>query len=180
MNPKFVAILAALSALILAGGCGSDTPSGVTPSSTTASTTAATSPVKHDVVRFADEEGEGGVVLESPADASKLEGVPEDFRAFIVAELLTQQTASGTEMTDCHPKDQLVVDVIDTAGHAAGGVVFAACSGARLYWAKVDGQWRKVLEGQSEPECDAFKQYGFPVSVVEKCSQGTEVVRYAP
>lgn len=104
----------------------------------------------------------------------------EDFKSFIVAELLNQQAASGTEMNDCHAKVQLIVDVVDAAGYAAGGVAFAACSGARIYWAKVDGEWKKVLEGQIYPTCDAFKQYRFPVSVAgDKCSKGTEIVPYS-
>ncbi|WP_332642729.1 hypothetical protein [Aeromicrobium sp.] len=174
-------VLAALGAVLaLVSGCGSDSPGKPDPSPTGASSSASTIPAQHHLVRFADANGEGGVVLESPADTSKLDGVPEEFKAFIAAELLKQQTASGTAMTDCHPKDQLIVDVIDPAGHAAGRVEFAACTGARLYWAKVDGKWRKVLGGQVYPQCDAFKQYGFPVSVAgDKCSKGTEIVAYS-
>jgi hypothetical protein len=181
MTPKLVTALAALSmVLVLVGGCGSDSPGKLEVPSMDTSTPTSTAPAEHNVIRFADAKGDGGVVLEDEADASKLVGVPDDFKAFIVAALLKQQAEEDPTMTDCHPKDQYIVDVIDTAGHAAGGIEFAACTGAQLYWAKVDGQWREVLGGQTYPQCDAFKQYGFPTSVVEKCSEGTNVVTYAP
>lgn len=181
MHPRFPTALVALSAaLLFIVGCGSDSPDNTDSSSTEWSSTASTTSADHNVIRFADANGKGGVVLESAADASKLKGVPDDFKKFIVAELLKQQAAEDPTMTDCHPKDQYIVNVIDTAGHAAGGIEFAACTGAQLYWAKVDGQWRKVLEGQSYPQCDAFKQYRFPVSVAgDKCSKGTEIVPYS-
>lgn len=181
MNPKYVTAPAAVGiALVLVGGCGSDSPGKPEHASTDVSPPASTAPAEHHVIRFADTKGEGGVVLENAVDVSKLDDVPDEFKVFVVAELLKQQASSGTAMTECHPKDQLIVNVIDTAGHAAGAVEFAACAGAQVYWAKVDGRWREVLGGQIYPQCDAFKQYGFPVSVVEKCSQGTSVVTYAP
>lgn len=177
MKPKSVIAFAVLStSLVFVAGCGSDSPGKPEASPTSVSTI----PAEHSAIRFADEEGEGGVVLEDERDASKLVGVPDDFKVFIVAQLLNQQAEEDPTMTECHPKDQYVIDVVDPAGHAAGGIEFAACTGAKLYWAKVDGQWREVLGGQIYPKCDAFKQYDFPTSVVEKCSQGADVVTYSP
>ncbi|GAA3525147.1 hypothetical protein GCM10022234_22630 [Aeromicrobium panaciterrae] len=180
MNPNLVKSLAALSMVsAFVAGCGSDSP-GKPETPASASTPASSAQAEHNVIRFADDEDDGGVVLEDEGDAAKLVGVPDDFKAFIVAALLKQQAEEDPTMTDCHPKDQYIVDVIDTAGYAAGGIEFAACTGAQLYWAKVDGQWREVLGGQVYPTCEAFRQYGFPVSVVDKCTRGDKVATYAP
>lgn len=182
MSPKIASGMAALGTMLaLAASCGSDAPKKPESAPTAATTQSSTVPADHSVIQFADKSGEGGVVLERAADASKLDGVPDDFRTFIVAELLKQQASADPSMADCHPKDRYIIRVIDTAGYAAGSVAFAECSGAQIYWAKVDDQWRKVLEGQFYPACNDFKKYKFPTLVAgEKCSEGTEVVTYAP
>jgi hypothetical protein len=144
------AILAAAVLLTSACGGSEDAAKDTSPSPSTASPAAQTI------------EYEDGVDLKTPEDVAKLEGAPEDFKQFIsgaASRVITRKSATDK----CGP--YLSVSTIYASGFASGG--YFECGGANITWAKVDGYWRQIFEGQYAPPCADFKKYNVPEDVAK-------------
>jgi hypothetical protein len=163
----------AIAILLLTAGCGgSDDPDDAAtdpPTSTSApTTTAATTPTPQPTTATTTpgstliDYGDDGVTVARAADVSKLAGAPEDFKAFIVADLQRQQ---DTKDDVCTEKPEIRVERIDTRGWAAGGSFIPQCGGNAALWAKVAGGWREVWGEQTLPECAVLEKYRFPASI---------------
>lgn len=150
-RPTFVALLATV--LLVAGGCGGDSE----PSS--GRTNPAASPSSAASAGALISYGKDGVSLENVGDVAKLKGAPEDFKAFITG-LLENMKADK----DCQYKPAYAVDAIDPAGFASGG--FGDCGGVYLIWARVNGQWKEVVDGQDHPLCHDLSRLGVPKEIV--------------
>ena len=135
--------------LLVIGGCGGDAE----PSSGASASSA--SPSAGDVIRY----GKDGVTIKGASDVSKLEGAPEDFKAFIAGLIEDVEIDK-----DCPDKPAYSVDALDPAGYAAGG--FGYCGGNYIIWAKVAGQWREVLGGQDHPMCHDLNRWGIPREIL--------------
>lgn len=168
-------LLAATAIVLLTAGCGgsddkgSDVPTATAPptDAPTASATSAPTPEPTQGTTTAPastliDYGEDGVTVAKPADVARLTGAPEDFTAFLVADLRRQQDAKDDVCTE---KPQIQVSRIDTRGWAAGGSFIPQCGGSATLWAKVGGDWREVWGGQTLPECKVLEKFAFPAGV---------------
>ena len=151
-QPMFVALIVSL--LLVTGGCGDD-PEPVSGQPSTSASASASASSAGEVIRY----GEDGVTIENEKDVSKLEGAPEDFKAFIAG--LIESVESDEE---CEYGPQYAVDAIDPSGYASGG--FGQCGGHYILWARVAGQWREVLAGQDHPPCDDLSRLGIPQEIL--------------
>jgi len=168
---------AAIAILLLTAGCGgSDEPQGAddpttssaptTEPTTTATPTPAptttptpTQPTKAStLIDYGDDE----ITVARAGDVAKLTGAPEDFKAFIAADLQRQQ---ATKDKVCTEKAEIHVGKVDTRGWAAGGIFIPQCGGNAALWAKVAGGWREVWGGQTLPDCAVLEKYDFPAGV---------------
>ncbi len=165
--------LAALSLVVT--GCGrgdGDTDTAPDPAfsapSATPAPTASGSPTPTDETTAPDAppvdyRNEGGALVTGTGDSSALAGAPRDFSAFVTAELSRLRTA-GLEGCDNDP--QIRVDSVQGAGWASGGVTAPECGGYAVLWARTDGRWAQVWNGQELVDCGTLRRYDFPVSVV--------------
>ncbi|AXT85698.1 hypothetical protein C6I20_11195 [Aeromicrobium sp. A1-2] len=176
---------AAIAILLLAAGCGSGSPgpsAGPTssPSGSVPSTPVATSApaptgstaAAPGVVDYGDDE----VTVSKPSDAGQLTGAPDDFAAFIRAELARQQASKDDVCTE---KAEIHVARVDPRGWASGGLFIPQCGGNAALWAKVGGAWKEVWAGQTLPDCSILKKYRFPVAIAQgTCVQGGKEIPY--
>ncbi len=142
----------AITFLLLVAGCGGSDGSEGTAGTPTKSTTAST------LIDYGDD----GVTVAKAADADKLTGAPDDFKAFIVADLQRQQDSKDE---GCAEQPEIHVAKVDTRGWAAGGSFIPQCGGNAALWAKVAGGWREVWGGQTLPDCAVLEKFRFPASV---------------
>ncbi|MEV7395683.1 hypothetical protein [Aeromicrobium sp. NPDC092404] len=157
--------------LLLTAGCGgSDDPEDAsdgttaTPTTTTALTPSTTTPAPgpgSTLIDYGDDE----VTVASAGDVDKLTGAPEDFKAFVVADLQRQQ---DTKDDVCTEKPEIRVARVDVEGWAAGGTFIPQCGGSAVLWAKVSGTWQEVWGGQTLPDCAILEKYRFPATVAGK------------
>ena len=165
----------AITLLLLTAGCGgSDDPKAqdptTTPAPTATTTTAATTPTPSPTTTTTTaapastviDYGDDGITVARAADAAKLTGAPQDFKAFVVADLQRQQ---DTKDEVCTERPEIHVAKVDTKGWAAGGVFIPQCGGNAALWAKIAGGWREVWGGQTLPDCAVLEKYRFPASV---------------
>ena len=140
----------AIAFLLLTAGCGGsdepDRPAGDPTKSTTSKT----------LIDYGD------VTVANAADVENLAGAPDDFKAFIVAELQRQQDSKDE---GCTEQAEIHVAKVDTRGWAAGGSFIPQCGGNPALWAKVGGGWREVWGGQMLPDCAVLEKFRFPASV---------------
>ena len=167
--------LLATAMLVLTAGCGggSDDPDGAggdptttaPPTPTTATTSTATpspAPTKSTSASTLIDYGDDEVTVATAGDIAKLTGAPEDFKAFIVADLQRQQ---DSESGVCVQAPEIHVARIDTRGWAAGTNFIPKCGGDAALWAKIAGGWRQVWGGQTLPDCAVLEKYQFPASI---------------
>ena len=156
--------------LLFTGACGAkDDAANDTSPTPSATSSAATKLIEYD---------NQGVVLQAPEDVTKLKGAPEDFKQFIsgaVSQMITDRSAADT----CDP-NFISVFKVDPAGYAVGAFE-CGDGGGVLMWAKVDGTWRQILDGQSVVPCDLMKKYSVPKAIVidGKCDDGGKGIDYA-
>lgn len=177
----------AIAILLLTAGCsGSDDPKGgeekttAAPTSTTstATTTPVPAPTKSTSASTLIDYGDDEVIVANPADVARLTGAPEDFKAFIAADLLRQH---NSENGACVQAPEIHVARIDTRGWAAGGNFIPKCGGEGALWAKTAGGWRLVWSGQTLPECAVLEQHRFPATVAgTECSTADGKTRRYP
>lgn len=123
------------------------------------------------------EYGDDGVKLQAAEDTVKLKGAPEDFKQFI-AGAVSVVANDGSATGECEPPF-VSVSKVDPAGYALGYVFDCDDGGAVHMWAKVDGRWRRIFDGQSIPPCDDMKKYSVPKSIAgTKCDDGSKAVEY--
>jgi hypothetical protein len=139
---------------MMCGACGpaDDSKDAAEPSSEPSST----APAK--LIEFHQDDA-AGLTIEKPADVSKLEGAPDDFKQFIAGMIDGLKTPPDE---DC----QFTVGVarIDTSGFATGNQ--HSCGGAAFIWAKHDDVWQEIWSGQEAPDCDTMVKYSVPKSIV--------------
>jgi hypothetical protein len=153
MTPTQLPVAAALAAaLMICGACGSadDAKAGPSPS--------AQATPKTKLIEF-DQDDAAGLTIAKPADVSKLEGAPDDFKQFIAGIIDGLKTPPDE---DC----QFTVGVarLDTSGFAAGNQ--HSCGGAAFIWAKRDGVWQEIWSGQEAPDCVTMEKYSVPKTIV--------------
>lgn len=155
----------AIAILAFTAGCtGSDGPKDSAGDATTSAMT---------LIDYGD-----GVDVVRDADVSKLTGAPEDFKAFIVAELARKAAAKDEACTE---KPLMHVNRVDTRGWAEGGVLVPECGGYATLWAKDSGEWREVWGGQTIVECTVLDRYRFPVELVgNQCVTDDQKARRYP
>jgi len=142
----------AIAFLLLAAGCGgSDGSNG-----------RAYEPSKSPTASTLIDYGDDGITVANAADADKLTGAPDDFEAFIVADLQRQQDSKDE---GCAETPEIHVAKIDTRGWAAGGSFIPQCGGNAALWAKVAGGWREVWGGQTLPDCAVLEKFRFPATI---------------
>jgi hypothetical protein len=159
----------AVATLLLTGACGTSNDS----AQDSSAASPATSSSAAKLIEYADD----GVRLQAAEDVDKLKGAPEDFKQFI-AGAVSEVAKDGGATGKCEPPF-VSVSKVDPAGYALGYVFDCDNGGAVHMWAKVDGTWRRIFDGQSIPPCDEMKEYGVPTSVAgTKCDDGSKAVEY--
>jgi hypothetical protein len=153
----------AIAILLLTAGCGGsdepkESPSG--PATGTAATT--TAPTRATDASTLIDYGDDGITVADPADVDELTGAPEDFKAFIVADLQRQQDSKDDVCTE---EPEIHVAKVETRGWAAGGSFIPQCGGNATLWAKAADGWQEVWGGQTLPDCAILEKYRFPASV---------------
>ncbi|MRJ76687.1 hypothetical protein GEV29_09075 [Aeromicrobium sp. SMF47] len=119
-----------------------------------------------------------GVNIASAADTARLTGAPEDFKAFVLAELARAQKSPEP---GCSEKPQVYVSRVDTRGWAAGGRLVPQCGGTASLWARPGGTWKEVWSGQQLTDCATLETYDFPADVVGgTCLDGEDERPYTP
>ncbi|MEO6472660.1 MAG: hypothetical protein ABIR57_11845 [Aeromicrobium sp.] len=155
-RPLMAVISIALVAISLAG-CG-DNAKKTAPTPTVQTTKPTPTAAQPTFVDYAPD----GVAITKPSEVDKLVGAPQDFIDFIAAEMQTKYKSEDAPCTY-----SIGVMNIDPSGFASGS--FSACSGANLYWAKVEGKWKEAFGTQMEgPPCTDLKKYRFPIRVAGK------------
>ena len=95
---------------------------------------------------------------------SKLDGAPDEFRAFVartVTRLKSDATCASTYVG-------VIVEFLRTDGYAVGGV--DDCGSYAALWAVVDGEWTEVEGTQDSWSCQVLTRYEFPSELVgETC-----------
>lgn len=142
------------AALMICGACGSadDSKDAAEPTSEASSTAPA------ELIEY-DQQEAAGLSIAKPADVSKLDGAPDDFKQFIAGMIDGLKTPPDE---DC----QFTVGVakVDPSGFAAGSQ--HSCGGAAFIWAKRDGLWQEIWSGQEAPDCDTMEKYSVPATIV--------------
>lgn len=166
----------AVAILLLTAGCGgsdepedagddpttSPAPTATTTPATAPTLTATPTPTQATPASTLIDYGDDGITVARGADTAKLEGAPQDFKAFIAADLQRQQ---DTKDDVCAKKPEIHVERVDTRGWAAGGTFIPQCGGNANLWAKVAGGWREVWGGQTLPDCAVLEKFRFPATV---------------
>lgn len=155
------------AALVLAGACGGSEPE--------PEPTATSESPKPELIEYGD-----GVNIRAKADAAKLTGAPETFKAYMVSEIEEQLTLTRDLAAEgCDEPPTIIVKAVDTRGYASGAYI--QCGGAASIWATVGGQWREVWGGQEIPSCEELRRLNIPVGIAgETCRDGKREVPYQP
>ncbi|HYI46780.1 MAG TPA: hypothetical protein VE174_15085 [Actinomycetota bacterium] len=155
--------------LLFTGACGA--------SNDPAKDSSASSPAASSSAAKLIDYGDDGVQLQAAEDVDKLKGAPEDFKQF-VAGAVSEVAKDGGATGKCD-SPYVSVSKVDPAGYALGYVFDCDNGGAVHMWAKVDGIWRRIFDGQSIPPCDDMKKYSVPKGIAgTKCDDGSKAVDY--
>lgn len=155
--------------LLVTGACGA--------SNDAAKDSSASSPATSSSAAKLIEYGDDGVHLQAAEDVDQLKGAPEDFKQF-VAGAVSEVAKDGGAKGKCEPPF-VSVSKVDPAGYALGYVFDCDDGGAVHMWAKVEGLWRRIFDGQSIPPCDDMKKYSVPTSIAgTKCDDGSKAADY--
>ncbi len=126
----------------------------------TASPPAAPSPPAN-LIDYAQITGlSAGVLIREPDTVDALSGAPDDFRAYLAAQIATLVGPS-----DCPVS--IGVQRVRTDGFAVGTVTVGTirgCETAGVVWAKGPHGWFEVSSGP-EPDCAALEQYQVPAAI---------------
>lgn len=160
------------AALLLAAGCSGDKNSSDTMDTPMTATTSAPATAEPSAMMSTApppviDYGEDGISMRDPSEVNKLTGAPLDFKQFIegvLDEVIGGADPDGT----CIPT--VGVNIIDTAGFAAGGI--SGCDGASVIWAKRGGKWGELWSGQTPPPCDQMKAAHAPKNIVDIAGGG--------